>query len=269
MYQPCPPNWGCLIGGISSTSWAAGQKTIFEQALIIMGGEARDRQNNLQYYLMDSVFTNCAPCGSPTCVSISDPTQRAPRWQPTCEQQYPEGTWMEGGKLCEDMDLDRDGVSDDRDNCQGFANVNQVDTDGDEQGDACDNCPQVANVGQEDRNRNSIGDECEPHCYYLAKSGRGLPPQRFRSGVSIHDLESILLLAGGGPALAELYYGVETEQGIFQNVCTADRRGVTLERCGTAASSVSGPGVTRWDSPVSEACGGRRRTCSPETTSCR
>jgi hypothetical protein len=58
-------------------------------------------------------------------------------------------------------DLDKDGVPDHRDNCQGLANPTQANADGDSFGDDCDNCPSAANDDQADRNVDGIGDACE------------------------------------------------------------------------------------------------------------
>ena len=60
------------------------------------------------------------------------------------------------------MDIDRDGVCGDVDNCPDDYNTGQSDIDGDGIGDACDNCPEVANPTQFDGNANGTGDACEP-----------------------------------------------------------------------------------------------------------
>lgn len=70
------------------------------------------------------------------------------------------------GDACDsDIDRDRDGVQDSRDNCPKLANSDQLDTDGDGRGDLCDpdadndgipnmedNCPIVYNPDQTDAN---------------------------------------------------------------------------------------------------------------------
>ena len=70
------------------------------------------------------------------------------------------------GDVCDsDEDEDKDGVQDDRDNCQLLANSDQLDTDQDSQGDLCDpdddndgvidtedNCPKIGNSDQLDSN---------------------------------------------------------------------------------------------------------------------
>jgi hypothetical protein len=59
------------------------------------------------------------------------------------------------------VDSDKDGVSDEDDNCPTKVNPKQEDEDGDGVGDACDNCPQVYNKDQKDKDRNGVGDACE------------------------------------------------------------------------------------------------------------
>ncbi len=74
-----------------------------------------------------------------------------------------------------DDDADRDGVSDEDDNCPNNANPSQGDNDLDGMGDVCDlnddedtipdtrdNCPLVYNPGQEDTDSDGIGDSCDP-----------------------------------------------------------------------------------------------------------
>jgi hypothetical protein len=46
------------------------------------------------------------------------------------------------------LDVDGDGVTDDRDNCAAVPNPSQSDLDLDGVGDECDNCPVVANADQ-------------------------------------------------------------------------------------------------------------------------
>jgi probable HAF family extracellular repeat protein len=74
-------------------------------------------------------------------------------------------------------DSDKDGVTDDEDNCPDDPNPDQVDTDADGVGDACeeaidsdgdgvadaeDNCPEVANTDQVDGDSDGVGDACDP-----------------------------------------------------------------------------------------------------------
>jgi probable HAF family extracellular repeat protein len=74
-------------------------------------------------------------------------------------------------------DSDKDGVTDDKDNCPDDPNPDQVDTDADGVGDACeeaidsdgdgvadaeDNCPEVANTDQVDGDSDGVGDACDP-----------------------------------------------------------------------------------------------------------
>jgi len=80
-----------------------------------------------------------------------------------------------GGQLCVDglctassghvpaADRDRDGVTDDRDNCPDLANADQFNEDGDKFGDACDSCPQIADNSATDGDVDLIGDVCDPN----------------------------------------------------------------------------------------------------------
>lgn len=71
-------------------------------------------------------------------------------------------------------DIDRDGISDSRDNCPTIANTNQSNVDGDTLGDACDddidgdgflnagdNCSLVENSDQANLDNDTMGDACD------------------------------------------------------------------------------------------------------------
>ncbi len=58
-------------------------------------------------------------------------------------------------------DQDKDGHSDDKDNCPTVKNADQKDQDGDKVGDACDNCPNKANPDQENLDLDKVGDACD------------------------------------------------------------------------------------------------------------
>lgn len=63
--------------------------------------------------------------------------------------------------VCVYDDQDRDGFSDNQDNCPANANADQADQDGDGVGDACDNCPGDANADQADTDGDGAGDTCQ------------------------------------------------------------------------------------------------------------
>ncbi len=58
-------------------------------------------------------------------------------------------------------DVDRDGVTDNVDNCPAVSNAGQADGDGDGLGDLCDNCPAVASEDQTDGDGDGVGDVCD------------------------------------------------------------------------------------------------------------
>jgi hypothetical protein len=61
-------------------------------------------------------------------------------------------------------DRDRDGVSDELDNCPDVPNPDQSDLDKDGRGDVCDNCPLIDNFDQaDDGDHDGVGDACDPH----------------------------------------------------------------------------------------------------------
>ena len=64
--------------------------------------------------------------------------------------------------LCDDPDMDGDGVLNENDNCPRVFNPGQEDLgDGDGVGDACDNCPSNANADQADFDNDGMGDVCD------------------------------------------------------------------------------------------------------------
>lgn len=88
--------------------------------------------------------------------------------------------------LPDDIDTDRDGVSDRLDNCPNVSNPDQVNADRDEFGDACDsfidedddkdnvfntkdNCPKIANPSQRDEDGDGVGNLCDDPTFFLLK----------------------------------------------------------------------------------------------------
>jgi len=63
--------------------------------------------------------------------------------------------------ICQQSDLDGDGIPLVSDNCPGTYNPEQTDSDGDGLGDACDNCRFVANPDGRDVDGDGIGDKCD------------------------------------------------------------------------------------------------------------
>uniref|UniRef100_A0A8C8D3J5 Thrombospondin-1 n=1 Tax=Oncorhynchus tshawytscha TaxID=74940 RepID=A0A8C8D3J5_ONCTS len=59
------------------------------------------------------------------------------------------------------IDIDGDGILNERDNCPYVYNVDQRDTDGDGVGDHCDNCPLEHNPDQIDSDSDRVGDKCD------------------------------------------------------------------------------------------------------------
>ncbi len=59
------------------------------------------------------------------------------------------------------VDIDRDGLCAQADNCLEVSNPNQSDVDEDGVGDACDNCPWYFNADQADGDGDGIGDACD------------------------------------------------------------------------------------------------------------
>jgi len=76
---------------------------------------------------------------------------------------------------CNDLDIDGDGIANDKDNCPTVANLAQANADGDTAGDACDadddndgvldtsdNCAVVPNPLQLDTDDDKVGNACDP-----------------------------------------------------------------------------------------------------------
>ncbi|MCO4762953.1 MAG: lamin tail domain-containing protein [Myxococcales bacterium] len=63
---------------------------------------------------------------------------------------------------CKKEDSDKDGITDDKDNCPKKPNKEQKDADKDTIGDVCDNCPLTKNTDQKDGNKDGQGDACTP-----------------------------------------------------------------------------------------------------------
>jgi hypothetical protein len=74
---------------------------------------------------------------------------------------YPGGSGPDSGTT--DIDTDKDGVADSRDNCPMIANGDQADEDGDGVGDACDTCPQLAHAAATDSDGDGLPDACDPN----------------------------------------------------------------------------------------------------------
>ncbi len=80
---------------------------------------------------------------------------------------------MQGNPLFVKVDSDKDGVSDEYDNCPNVSNVDQRDIDRNGKGDVCDdfdrdgvmaskdNCPEIPNRYQEDTDGDGVGDACD------------------------------------------------------------------------------------------------------------
>ncbi len=64
-------------------------------------------------------------------------------------------------QMAPNIDRDKDGTPDCRDNCPSLANITQLDSDGDGIGNACDNCTEVANADQADSDEDGLGDVCD------------------------------------------------------------------------------------------------------------
>ena len=84
------------------------------------------------------------------------------------------GPLVEAFRIDTTNDDDRDGVSNDVDNCPNHYNPSQLDTDSDNQGNVCDNdddgdgildnqdnCPLTSNPLQEDSDADGRGDACQ------------------------------------------------------------------------------------------------------------
>ena len=101
-------------------------------------------------------------------------------------------------------DLDRDGIADTVDDCQGPSNPDQLDSDSDGLGDACDdfndaaetqdtdgdgvgdnsdNCLETANPDQADTDTDGMGDACD-ECPEVATGSHSAP-------YSIYDIQKL------------------------------------------------------------------------------
>lgn len=69
--------------------------------------------------------------------------------------------WAVRDLTLSDLDSDKDGIENYKDNCRVVANADQRDSDGDRHGDACDNCQAISNPNQADSDRDRIGDACD------------------------------------------------------------------------------------------------------------
>ncbi len=93
--------------------------------------------------------------------------------KPENYNQYQDDDGCPDEKLEEIKDSDKDGISDDKDNCPLVYNPDQKDVNKNGRGDACedsdgdgitddrDNCPLAYNPKQEDSDKDGIGDACE------------------------------------------------------------------------------------------------------------
>jgi hypothetical protein len=79
------------------------------------------------------------------------------------------------------LDLDKDGISDDLDNCLNLANPDQKDGDKDHYGDACDTCLDLPNPSQTDTDGDGFGDACD-NCVNIAN-----PEQKDADGDLVGD----------------------------------------------------------------------------------
>lgn len=62
---------------------------------------------------------------------------------------------------CPMKDADRDGITDEEDNCLNVVNPDQADLDSDGIGDLCDVCPGISDPEQKDTDDDGIGEACE------------------------------------------------------------------------------------------------------------
>ncbi len=137
-------------------STAVGMNNIYGWRLSVIGdaqssfasltGPPSDVGNPGQY-----VAVSCGACCTP--VGCTDTTQA------DCQTQG--GSYQGDGTICDDADLDADGVADTCDNCPDDANFLQQDADGDGVGDACDNCVNASNPDQTDTDGDNFGDACD------------------------------------------------------------------------------------------------------------
>jgi hypothetical protein len=124
-------------------------------------------------------WRNCHPNASPSGASgrsvdldrdgVPDDIDNCPVFNP-CQENV-DGDAL--GDAC-DPDIDEDGVLNAADNCPYVYDPSQTDSDGDLLGNVCDNCPSAANANQADVDANGIGDACDP-CTDTDHDGYGDP----------------------------------------------------------------------------------------------
>ena len=98
-------------------------------------------------------------------------TQYLPRIDADQDMYYQDGTGMgldpddrdacNPGTMVATCDIDGDGLTNENDNCDLFANPDQKDGDSDTVGDVCDNCPTDSNTSQDNADSDTHGDVCD------------------------------------------------------------------------------------------------------------
>jgi hypothetical protein len=101
-------------------------------------------------------------------------------------------------------DIDRDGITNQLDNCPERANPDQADEDTDLRGDACDNCPPVFNLAQADGDGDGVGDACDPNpaaggdrIVLFESFEGGIPPTWTRTGTWIAAAGAVAVQSAG------------------------------------------------------------------------